>query len=730
MTKDKTLSLDHYVNLAYEIRELIKYWKNKTNKIQGTLISVHYNQIVAKSNRLSRLLLSKGSNSPSDCVCGAKFEYVDGKPCHVITYYVSMSTLEKTLEEIEKVINILKLIFPEGIFSTNDINNIINTKEKINQLAPIGKTVFIKIMFDCYYVRKFAIDEILPDSDTGDKLITIFKTNVGSKELLSRFGITIYSDRIIDDTTFLLSRSDYQTLVERAPYLISMEVKDLSQLVIDPTILLSTYDEHVATKLIPKPTDEPIVGVIDTPFNEKVYFHEWVQYINMLDSNIDLTDKDYVHGTGVSFIIVDGPKGNPNLEDNCGRFRIRHFGVATSGSFSSFSILKKIRRIVAENRDIKVWNLSLGSVLEIQENSISPEAAEIDKIQNEYDVIFVIAGTNKDGTYNSEKIGAPADSLNSIVVNSVNFSEKSASYTRKGPVLSFFIKPDVSYYGGDGVYPHEKIALCVDDKGALYKVGTSFATPWVTRKIAFLIYKMGLSREVAKAMLIDSSIAWKGRENINFSVGYGIVPKNIEDIIKTKDDEIRFVIMGKAEDYETYTYNLPVPQENDRFPFIARATLVYFPDCNRNQGVDYTSTELDIQFGRLNKKEKIKSINNNKQGDSDLFCLYEQDARSLFRKWDNVKYICENTKVKPRPRMKLLDSGLWGLKVTSKERLLTKDRSHLNFGIVITLKEINGKNRFKDFIQICQARGWIVHELSIENNINIYNKAEQDITFE
>lgn len=25
MTKDKTLSLDHYVNLAYEIRELIKY---------------------------------------------------------------------------------------------------------------------------------------------------------------------------------------------------------------------------------------------------------------------------------------------------------------------------------------------------------------------------------------------------------------------------------------------------------------------------------------------------------------------------------------------------------------------------------------------------------------------------------------------------------------------------------------------------------------------------------
>lgn len=33
--------------------------------------------------------------------------------------------------------------------------------------------------------------------------------------------------------------------------------------------------------------------------------------------------------------------------------------------------------------------------MEIDSNFISPEAAELDKIQYEYDVIFVIAGTNK-----------------------------------------------------------------------------------------------------------------------------------------------------------------------------------------------------------------------------------------------------------------------------------------------------------------------------------------------
>ena len=71
------------------------------------------------------------------------------------------------------------------------------------------------------------------------------------------------------------------------------------------------------------------------------------------------------------------------MDDGCGRFRVKHFGVATAGGFSSFTILKMIRDIIASNRDIKVWNLSLGSAMEIDPNFISPEAAELDKIQYE-----------------------------------------------------------------------------------------------------------------------------------------------------------------------------------------------------------------------------------------------------------------------------------------------------------------------------------------------------------
>lgn len=452
------------------------------------------------------------------------------------------------------------------------------------------------------------------DDVTQNMLVTIYKTDVETTELLEKFGITVSKDKIIDGTTLLLEPGQMQTLYRRAPYLISMSVTDLTQVKLEDIV----DDEEIdfdSERKIPVPGNEPIVGVIDTQFNEKVYFHEWVEYKNMLSNDIQLEKKDYYHGTAVTSIIVDGPKGNPKLDDGCGRFRVRHFGVATQSGFSSFAILRSIREIVANNPDIKVWNLSLGSPEPIKDNFISPEAAELDRIQSEYDVIFIVAGTNTpDGLVHPEmKVGSPADSLNAMVVNSVTMENESASYSRRGPVLSFFHKPDVSYYGGDGNRQDTKIALCIDNMGAIYKAGTSFAAPWITRKMAYLIHVMGLTREVAKALLIDSAAKWSANGRISDSIGYGVVPKRIEDVLSTSDDEIKFFITGTTEDYETYNYNLPVLVVDGKHPFYARAVMIYFPHCDRNQGVDYTSTEMDIHFGRVQPNGKLKTIDDNKQ---------------------------------------------------------------------------------------------------------------------
>ena len=201
--------------------------------------------------------------------------------------------------------------------------------------------------------------------------------------------------------------------------------------------------------------------------------------------------------------------------------------------------------------------------------------------------------------------------------------------------------------------------------------------------------------------------------------------------MKSSNDEIRFILIGASEEYETYTYNLPVPIVDNAYPFYARATLVYFPQCDRNQGVDYTSTEMDIHFGRVvveNRKDKIKPIDNNQQSEDKFITLYEEDARKMYRKWDNIKHISEEIKGRRIPR-KAYDSGLWGLKINAKERLQRR-KEPLQFGVVVTLKEMNGVNRINDFIKMCMARGWLVYQLDMENQLDVYAKAEEDIVFE
>ncbi len=731
LPKGKSVSSLHLIELLEQLKRILKYWEGNTD-INGALVSVHYKHIVAKSNRL-KILLSENSKSPTESIRGVKFIWEsddDGKEIqkHVFTHYLSLRAIEKTIEILNATIFIIDRHFNGSIDSEAAEQLAERSDYNFNE---IPKTSFLKSVVDGFYVECFDIDRATEEI-TEESIITIYQTGIETKKLLSKFGIHIVDERIINGTTLRLNPDEAKLLYNNASYLIAMSVTDFAQLTRDDT-LDGNEEFDSEESLIPQPANEPVVGVIDTQFNEKVYFHEWVEYRNLLDPNIPLTAKDYEHGTEVSYIIVDGPKGNPKLEDGCGRFRVRHFGVATHKGFSSFTILKMIRNVVASNRDIKVWNLSLGSKLEIRPNFISPEAAELDRIQSEYDVIFVVAGTNVPNgeTKKDMRIGSPADSLNSLVVNAVDFRGKSASYTRVGPVLSFFHKPDISYYGGDGSNYMDKMVVCRDDMGAVYVSGTSFAAPWISRKLAYLIHIMGLSREIAKALLIDTAAGWNRKDDVSHRIGYGIVPRHMNDIMKSSNDEIRFIMTGVSEEYETYTYNLPVPIVDNAHPFYARATLVYFPQCDRNQGVDYTSTEMDIHFGRVIAKKgssTIKSINDNQQSEDMQLTLYEEDARKMYRKWDNIKHISEEIKERKRPR-KVYDSGLWGLKINTKERL-QKRKEPLPFGVVVTLKEMNGVNRIDDFIKMCMARGWLVNRIDIENQLDVYAKAEEEIVFE
>ena len=703
--------------LTSKLFQIKDFWIHENRPFNGILISVYYNKIVAKSNRIAGLFKGDQSNY---AIVGAKFN--SEKTKHIITYFLSIDDLDNSIDMLYKSDEVIYSVFKDGITKAI-FDNYVNYKINFQKYG-LTKSLFKQIVADVSYIDDFEIEKATQQFKAS--IITLYDTGMDTKQLFHEIGIDILSSRILDNRTVFLDENQSKVLFEKAPYLVSMATENLSDL--SPEDFIEDYQQEIAH--IPSPSIEPTIGVIDTLFDTRVYFSEWVEYHDMVDKNIPKNPSDYRHGTAVSSIIVDGPKLNPWLNDGCGRFRVRHFGVAAGAQFSSFTIIKQIKCIIAENKDIKVWNISLGSNKEVNDNFISAEAAVLDQIQAENDIIFVVAGTNKPNE-NIEKIGSPADSINSLVVNAVTKSGLSTKYTRKGLALSFFAKPDVSYYGGS----EEKYIQVCEPLGAAFVAGTSFAAPWIARKLSYLIDVLGLNREVAKAMIIDSARGWNEAptpEEVAI-YGHGVVPIKIEDIVQTKDDEIKFVVTDISEKWNTYNYHFPVPLKDDSYPYFARATMCYFPICDRSQGVDYTNTELNLHFGRIKDNGKLIEINDDKQNQEDSLgtaksFILEGEARERFRKWDNVKYISEKPKSRKIPK-KSYKNKKWGMEIKTNNRLDPKDGVGLRFGVVVTLKEMYGVNRIDEFIRNCNLNGWLVNKIDIENRIDIHEKVNEEIEF-
>lgn len=716
--KNESLDIEHLIKIRDDLNKCYEFWNGKrSNIINGVLVSVFYKRIVPKSKRI-KTLLSNGSESSNLSIKGARFDESGKK--HIITHFIDLNVLRKSIENINKSILILEKYY-DGSIDNTALETIDGLKNKIEKIG-ISKSKFINIVVDASSVEK--IDVLFNSKSlSNNDIITLYDIGIDYDTIFSKIGISKESYSFLDNNSIIFktnSIKEFNKFKENLSYMISMSLTDISE--------ISTgqyFEEKKSNDInIPKPSNEPTIGVIDTLFDNTVYFNEWVKYEDLL-GELPRDEKDYIHGTSVSSIIVDGPSMNPKFNDGCGRFKVRHFGVAKSGKNSSISIMRNISKIIEENSDIHVWNLSLGDENEINDNFISPIAALLDRLQVEKNIIFVVAGTNKNKK-ESNKIGSPADSINSLVVNAVDFNGQIPSYARKGKVLSFFNKPDICYYGGDS---SEGFLTCTKN-GEYTGTGTSYAAPWIARKLCYLIDVMGLTRETAKALLIDSATNWDIMdEKDSLYKGFGIVPIRIEDVINSKDDEIKFYIEGISKYYDTYTHNIPVPLYKEKYPFIAKATMCYFPNCSRNQGVDYTNKELDIYFGRITNKGIIKSINENKQSEDNDIGINETTARQSFRKWDNVKHITQILKKNIKPKQQY-DNQMWGLSIKAKDRLESDEKSETRFGIVITLKEINGVNRIDEFINHCSLRGWLVRKVDVKNQIDIYNTAYEEIKFD
>lgn len=716
MLADGILTLEHIDNLIFELKNVLNIW-DKNAPIDNILIDVKYIKLISKSNRIATIFsFGEKKIDPNDIVVGARFSD-EKKFTHIITYYVSKENINRTIYNLEICKQYMNDFYGASLMGREFNKNYsrLENVEKYNN----SKTTLRGLLCDCFFVDSFSIPSNNV-SNSDRQLVTFYKTEEKISVILSKLKISMnpVDFQIVDEYgSAIISKTKIDEIVSKVPYLVANGTSDLME------ELENNQKGKVIEKYIPDPNNEPVIGVIDTPFDDSVYFSKWVEAHNIIPS----TKFNSVHGTKVSSLIVDAETLNPMLADDCGRFRVRHFGILDSEHRSSYELMNQIKNIVKNNQDIHVWNLSLGGIEETSKSFVSYEASVLDELQHEYNCLFVVAGTNDRKPMRNivKRIAPPADSLNSLVVNSVKIDKLPASYTRKGPVLAYFLKPDVSYYGGDF---GQELAVCSPSSTCDIFSGTSASAPLVARKLCYLIDVMNFPREIAKALIIHDAAQWSFDKNNEdkYLKGYGVVNKSVFNILETNDDEIRFYISGQTLAYKTYNYKLPVPKNSDnKYPYIGKVTLCYFPKCYRNQGVDYTETELDLRFGRLKPNgeiEKLEGSSGAKKG------TLEKELRDISQKWDNSKHKMTQIKNKNEPLKSYLNQD-WGIEIIRSERIV-KDNSPVNFGMVVTLKSIDGINRFDEFVRLCSLKSWIVHPIDIKNRIEIHDVAKEDINFE
>jgi len=361
MNSKMNVSSEHLLRLRSKLEQVKAFWEKESKPFDGILVSVHYNKIVAKSNRIGGLFKGRESNK---AIVGAKFNKDKSK--HIITYFLDSKDLSASIKLLSQTAEILSQKF-SGNIDKNVMENKNSFTRSMFRNLPLSMSMFKQVIADASYIESFEIE--MPTMEVKRSIVTLYDVRKNVKMLFEDLGIEILNTRILDNQTIYLDENQVSMLFEKAPYLVSMATADLSQL--SPDDFMDKYQKEMVT--IPSPSIEPTIGVIDTLFDENVYFHEWVEYHDMVAKDIPRNSDDYRHGTAVSSIIVDGTRLNPWLEDGCGRFKVRHFGVALGREFSSFSIIKQIKSIVLNNADIRVWNISLGSNQEINDNFILKE---------------------------------------------------------------------------------------------------------------------------------------------------------------------------------------------------------------------------------------------------------------------------------------------------------------------------------------------------------------------
>jgi Subtilase family len=428
---------------------------------------------------------------------------------------------------------------------------------------------------------------------------------------------------------------------------------------------ISSVEEQsfsVDIKLIEPNKDSPIVGIIDSGLMEEHKYIAPAIISNESRSYVigDSSTADYVkgggHGTRVAGAVLY-PNGMPISEEPyqlpC---FIRNIRVLDKDNRLLNRLPAELmQEIVEDNKDCKIFNLSINSSVPYRLKHMSSWASTIDTLMNQENIIFIISAgnihiqdirnhLNSDASYPSyldksnSRLANPAQSSFAITVGSVNSTDfedenwkslggqnEISAFSRVGTGIWGMIKPDVVEFGGGLIVSKtdfktvrnnestspELVRSTLNGGGAYGKdiVGTSFATPKVSYIIAELskIYpdeNINLLRGlVVQGARLPNDFFYNPTLNSIRYFGYGI--PSLERVTKNTNQRITFYNTGSIKADEGQIYSLRIPEslrnQADEHNILIEVSLSYTAKVRRTRQMtrSYMATSLDWTSSKL-----------------------------------------------------------------------------------------------------------------------------------
>jgi serine protease AprX len=429
--------------------------------------------------------------------------------------------------------------------------------------------------------------------------------------------------------------------------------------------------------------DFPVVVVVDSGVSDEI--PGLASWVVGRDSQVAPEYRNTDHGSFVAGLLCWGSELNPTIGgidgNACGIFDLQVIPNNDPAKGETLALLESeflvsLDAALQEHANkYKVWNLSLGTDTVCSLDEFSALAEELDNLQEKYEVSFVISAGNYDtpplldfprtaAQLDAGRITTPADSVLGITVGAVSHVDYKkdgpkehhpSAFSRHGAGPNYVIKPDLVHYGGSCStdMAHMSGIRSVNGAGSAENLGTSFATPLVSRTLAQIYHQITPtpSPVLARALLTHHARDPRTRNRVpdtdeNF-FGFGLpapVPYCLECTPHTStlvfDDVLR---PGYFLEWNDFPYPPSLRRDGKYFGEIWM-TVAFRPARGARWGTEYCETHIDAHLGvyRGQKSRDTGIVTSKFVGlvppeHKNVGLLYESYQVEKLRKWAPVR---------------------------------------------------------------------------------------------